>query len=690
MAIKTYKKADLDFIMANKHLAHLNLDWDLIRTLQTARDHPLAVKTLRPDLDLLRVIRDPKNFYFTCKYILNIELLPFQNTILQELWYRPFPMLLGSRGISKSFLLAIFAVLKALIVQGCKIAITGAVFRQSKVIFEYIEKIWNDAPILRDLMSNSNGKANVHHDVDRWWIQIGDSIISAFPIGPDGSKLRGMRANILICDEFASANPEIYETVIAGFAFVSGNPTMKVKQEALISLLKSIDALGEEDESKMRTDGYGNQSVLASTCYYTFNHLYQYFLRYQSILESKGDLDKLREIFKGEDIPEGFDWRDYGVIRLPIELAPKGMMEDKMIARQKLNSHSSIFLMEFGACFSKDSDGFFKRSTIEACGTDTPIDKACGPVQFEAIVVGNPTKRYVMGIDPAASVDKLAIVILELNEDHVRLVYCWTTDVEDHRKKLKQKIIKDTDYYGYVARKIRNLMKAFNIVHIAIDSQGGGNSVMESLRDKDKLEEGEVPILMIGAEHPLSDHKERDQDDEPGLHIIEPVNFRKSEWTSNANHSLKLDLEQKNILFPRCDTIASIVATELDLREGRNYDTIDDCICDIIELKDELASIVLTQTETGLEHFSTPEIKISGSKKGRARKDRYSALLMANTAARCLFKYVPASNNYYSSGGFAGTVKKYDGGQMYSGPTWFLEKTRGTMYGNTVSRSIKH
>ena len=48
------------------------------------------------------------------------------------------------------------------------------------------------------------------------------------PLG-DGSKIRGLRAHTIIADEFNSIPVEIYETVVAGFAAVSANPTDNVK-----------------------------------------------------------------------------------------------------------------------------------------------------------------------------------------------------------------------------------------------------------------------------------------------------------------------------------------------------------------------------------------------------------------------------------------------------------------------------
>ena len=76
--------------------------------------------------------------------------------------------------------------------------------------------------------------------------------------------------------------------------------------------------------------------------------------------------NKLREIF-GEDPPDNFDWTQYSIIRMPYELLPKGFMDADQVARSKATVHTIIYQMEYGACFTRDSQGFFKRSLIESC-----------------------------------------------------------------------------------------------------------------------------------------------------------------------------------------------------------------------------------------------------------------------------------------------------------------------------------
>jgi hypothetical protein len=178
----------------------------------------------------------PEYFSFVCKYVLNIELSPFQALLLHEMWDRKFPMLIGSRGMGKSFILSVYPLLRALFMPRRKIIVVGAAFRQSKVLFEYMDTIWKNAPILRDLCASNSGP---RRDVDRCVMHIGQSTVTCLPLG-DGSKIRGQRANDIIADEFASIPRDIFENVVAGFAAVAASPIEKVKQ--MLSLVKFLAA----------------------------------------------------------------------------------------------------------------------------------------------------------------------------------------------------------------------------------------------------------------------------------------------------------------------------------------------------------------------------------------------------------------------------------------------------------------
>ena len=57
----------------------------------------------------------------------------------------------------------------------------------------------------------------------------------------------------------------------------------------------------------------------------------------------------------------------------------------------------------------------------------------------------------------------------------------WTTTRSKHKEQVHAGLASESDFYSYCARKIRDLMKVFPCVHLAMDAQGGGIAVMESL-----------------------------------------------------------------------------------------------------------------------------------------------------------------------------------------------------------------
>ena len=616
------------------------------------------------------LMTQPDYFSFLCKHIFKVDILPFQGLILKELWNRKFPMLIGSRGMGKTFLMSLYCMMRALLMPGRKIVVVGAAFRQSKYLHEYMEVIWKSSGVLRDLCDSNSGP---RRDVDMCRMNLGTSQIAALPIG-DGSKIRGQRANDIISDEFASMSREIFENVIAGFASVSASPAESVKLHAS---RKKAKEMGIDPELLMENntkEEKGNQIVLAGTAYYDFNHFSTYWKRWKSIIQSKGDKRKLQEIFGGDEIPEAFNWKDYSVIRIPVELIPKGFMDDAQVARSKATVHNGIYLMEFGACFCTDSSGFFKRSLIEACtGSDiAPIKTPSAEVYFDPLIKGNPTGQYIIGVDPASEVDNFSIIVLEVHPDHRRIVHCWTTTRKRHKEKVKKGLTEERDFYSYCARKIRDLMGAFPTIHISMDAQGGGIAVSESLHDPIKLNPGEIPIWPV-----IDEKKEKDTDDEQGLHMLELCQFAKYDWLAEANHGLKKDFEDKVLIFPRFDPITIGLSIEEDKMANRIYDTLEDCVMEIEELKNELCLIEIRQTSTGREHWDTPEVKIATGRKERIRKDRYSALIMANMAARQT-RSRRIQDEYEIVGGFAKMSSKEKRGEVkFIGPNWFVDGMKG-------------
>jgi len=655
--------------VAKSKLKTIDEAWLGLDSAETDFFNPMSILTASDDdfnIKLAWLMTRPEYLSFITREILNIQLLPSQSLFLREIWNRKFPMLIASRGFGKSFMLSLYAVLRALILPRRKVVVVGAAFRQSKVLFEYMETMWRNSPMLRDICDGDSGP---RRDTDRCTLRLNDSTVTCLPLG-DGQKIRGQRANDIIADEFASIPREIFENVVAGFAAVSADPVENVKRLAAKKKAEELGVSFHTEEKEVKKD---NQIILSGTAYYDFNHFATYWKKWKSIIKSRGDISRLREIF-GEDPPDSFDWTQYSIIRMPYELLPKGFMDADQVARSKATVHTGIYQMEYGACFTRDSQGFFKRSLIESCvvSEDSAIkDENGNDILFEAVLLGNKDKRYIFGVDPASEVDNFSIVVLEVHPSHRRIVHCWTTTRSEHKEKVKRGYSTETDFYAYCARKIRDLMRLFPCIHIAMDAQGGGVAVMESLHDNDKIKDGEAPIWPV-----IDDDKPKDTDGERGLHILEMCQFAKYDWLAESNHGMRKDFEDKALLFPRFDPLTLTISGHEDGTKGRMFDTLEECVLDIEELKDELAMIQMTQTSAGRDRWDTPEVVVGTGKKSKIRKDRYSALLMANMAARTLQR-LPTQAEYQFYGGFAtgGYMPKTDD-KLYNGPSWFADQMK--------------
>lgn len=592
-----------------------------------------------PEVQLARMILDPRYAYFTCKYILGQNIMPFQGFFIKTLYTHARPLVIASRGFGKTYGFGLYAVYKALLDPGSKIIVVGSGFRQSKMIMEAAEKVWHSADVLRDIVGSTGlrGELNgVKTAMDKITMTIGESEIIALPIGVGGQKIRGFRSNCTIADEFDAHDLDIFERVVRGFGVVANDPASKVRDRmALRAALKL--GLTPAKMGLTTTESF-NQEIIGGTCSYSFSNLGQYYKKYTSIIEGQGDKEKLKQL-RPEDYESLSEAnpRHYCVFRVPYNLLPEGYMSEADVIASKVSSSSDIFNSEFGCVFLDDSSGFFRKTLIDSCVTNEPINGN----QFPPSIKGKPDAEYIIGIDPASEQDNFAIIVLEVYKGHKRVVACFTTNRKKFNKDKADSKTLEKRFYAYAAKKIRRIMQVFgdqNVIQIGMDAEGGGRAIADEMKD---LENPVYEIVVPG--------EIKDTDVLQGPHIIKLVKFQDYQWVSTANHTMKRDLENKNLLFPQYDPYAMVAQEELEGKKGgferlKNVkflegetveDTIEAMYDEIELLKKELTSIVCTQTPNGRERWGLPVKKgeTIASQNSGFKKDRYSALLIANAIA---------------------------------------------------------
>lgn len=430
---------------------------------------------------------------------------------------------------------------------------------------------------------------------------------------------------------------DVFDIVVRGFAATAKTPVEEAKKIAFDKQLAKMDFPEDVKHKLIVNDGRmkGNQIIYSGTAYYAFNHFAKKYQMWKDIIQSKGDPDKVAQIFGGDDlIPDIFNYKDYAIIRIPHTHLPEGLLDQRQLAHAKATLPRNIYLMEYGAIFVKDSDGFFPRSLIEGCtvGPDKPIDTPDGAVTFSPLMRGIKGPKYVIGIDPAAERDNLAVVVIEVWANHYRVVYCWAVNKKEFIKRKKRGLITDDDYYAYCCSKIRDIVRLFNPIRIEMDSQGGGYAIAEMLRTKKLLDidKGDFPIYeVIDIENPKTTDGETD-----GRQILHLVK-QSSEFNQEANIALHKSLETRTLLFPAFDSVKMYAAIEAEKSMGVVYDTYEENVYHLEELKNELCTIQMSETATGRERFDTPQVVSPGAvegraRKGRLRKDRYTAILLAH------------------------------------------------------------
>lgn len=383
-------------------------------------------------LDMVEFYR--KNPVIALEDLLNIELAVPQRVIFNSMWDHKFTIITAGRGNGKSFLLAAFASLRGMLFPGTRIGLLAPSFRQSKIMFEEVRRIWFAAPIFKEATS---GKPTFQSD--RCILNfraIGTtppSLIEADPLGT-GEKIRGLRMHILLVDEFAQMPEEIFSAVVKPMAATSSSPMERVK------LIQRMQILRDRGEIVEDTGG-ANKIIMASSAFYKFNHMYKSIEQYEKFI-SQGS-------------------QDHAVCSVNYLDMPAGFMNDDIIKEARDTMASSLFRMEYLAMWESDSDGVFKASLLESRKLD-PGDS----VKLE----GEAGKEYVIACDPARTSDYCSVIVIELGD--------------------RNKVVNAYKYHKYhfpqMADMLMQICGRYNVVRLVVDSQGGGLAIKDLLADSSR------------------------------------------------------------------------------------------------------------------------------------------------------------------------------------------------------------
>lgn len=432
--------------------------------------------------------------------LLGVRLAPHQRIVLKAIWSKPNVALVMSRGMSKTFILGLIAVLRALLFPGMKVlAASGQTFRQGQMILEECENILLAKN--KEIADVPFGKVSFGKYIagvwkvltrgqDSWGLQVygSGSTIKTFPMS-NADKIRGYRAHLILLDERNAVSDEVVQKVISPFA--------NVKRGVLTDVT---------EESQNDVD---NTFVHAGTIEYTWQGFAKLI---------RGFLKKNKE----KNIVIEFNYEDgygYGINWEKIEEdRDSGEYDFAAWAAENKNQLQEDAENYFGSKLIF-SDGVFEQTVVnEGKKTEKWISK-------EVYKYQEKKKPCYMGIDPARQSDEFAITIIVDDKDEG----CIYPIYQQTWKKA---------YFKQVVDKIFSLINdRYNIIRIGLDQGGGGFQVRDLFMEPENKKY--KPIYDPSDEHATSILGPGRRGGKPLLRLLKPNAERNTMWNSNLKKMLQ-------------------------------------------------------------------------------------------------------------------------------------------------------
>lgn len=159
---------------------------------------------------------------------LQINLKWFQILIIYLIDKYPTFMWIASRGASKSFMLALYSVVRCILYPGTKVKIASKTIPQASVIIdEKVMELYRMSPAVRSAIGSENNIKNNNNKGSSVEFLNGSTI----SVVTASDSARGNRANLLVIDEFVHVDKDVIDSVLKPMATVMRQPPYLNKRE---------------------------------------------------------------------------------------------------------------------------------------------------------------------------------------------------------------------------------------------------------------------------------------------------------------------------------------------------------------------------------------------------------------------------------------------------------------------------
>lgn len=373
-----------------------------------------------------------KNPVEACQELFGVVLSGHQREGILQMWNHPLAILNWSRGMSKTFLVALYFLLRGVLFRNTKMGIIAPSFRQEKEIVEKANEIME--------ISREKGFVILDRAIDRVSLGANDayirftngSLIRCIPIGGSqkGKTSRGARFHLMFVDEFAFLEEDIISRV--------ARPFLNVRARNPIQYGKHTQ----------------NQLIIASSSWFKENHFYRLIESYREAIE----LGSNAHIVSQYNILDFEPTKDYN-------------LDWDTVVESMRTMPRADFGMEYLNEFPSMSTPILGVKAIKMMFDSLRTD--CVTVER----VGDSKSEYLLAIDPAEVMggDNACILALKLIKDAAgkpSFVVPVNLSAWNDGKSMQD-----------VSNIIKDFHSRFNAQIILIDTKGGGAEVIKQLAE---------------------------------------------------------------------------------------------------------------------------------------------------------------------------------------------------------------
>ncbi len=406
------------------------------------------------------------------KEYLGVNLFLYQTLLLWAMNKYSFFMYIAARGQGKSYIIAIYCVIRAILYPNSQIVLSSGTKGQARLI------------ITQKIFSLKNNSKNVEREIKEFKTGANECYVvfwngSTITAVTSGDSARGYRANILIVDEFRLITKETIDTILRPFLNVNRTPPYLANPK--------YAHLSEE-----------NKEIYISSAWYKNHWIWDSFKSY------------LNGMISG---------KDYFVAVLPWQLSVfHNLLSRKRVQQQRTEEDfdQMSWDMEYEALFvGENENAYYKLDDIQKCRT---LPKAFYPPTDREFVEAKETPRKKLSNMPKQS-GEIRIVSMDIalmgsskavkNDTTAFTLMRLLPQGDEFRRDVVYMESLSGQHSELQAIRLKQLYYDFEADYVAMDTNGNGISVFDNVTKilYDKNRDVEYPAWTVINDEAMDDRK---------------------------------------------------------------------------------------------------------------------------------------------------------------------------------------